>query len=198
MTNDNLITLVVIPDYPDKVLTAKARRAIPYISATSKAKGNRDIPRSFYNPDKYHFNDIGILISKKTGEPQLANPQTAGKPRYWVVNFQDIWNQKLAMQSRATVIDKLKDVLRPYIRLVQPIRVFPIEISITLYDTECPVDISNRGAIYTKVIEDLLVKEGIIPDDNVQYINCSGRTKFIPVEKDKKRMEIRITKSDNL
>lgn len=192
-----LIARVIVPDYPDKVLTAKARRPIYYILTTSKSKGRTDVPKSFLNIDKYYFNKEGILYSKKTQEPQLANPQLAGKPRYWVVNFQDVWNQSLAKQQRAMVIDKLKNVLRPYIKNLGPIKIFPIEISITLYDDHCPVDISNRGAIYTKVIEDLLVKEGIIPDDSVQYVNCSGRTKFIPVERSDRRMEIRITKSDN-
>ena len=193
----NLIALVTIPDYPDKVLTAKARRPVYYVTPASKVKGRTDVPPTFLKGDKYYFNKEGVLYSKRTGEPQLANPQLAGKPRYWVVNFQDIWNQNLAKQQRAMMVDKLKDILRPYIKTLQPITTFPIEVSLCLYDTECPVDISNRGAVYTKVVEDLLVKEGIIPDDSVRYVNCSGRTKFIPVAADKKKMEIRITKSDN-
>lgn len=195
--NDTIV--LVIPDYPDKILTAKARRPILYTSGLSKVKGRTNIPKTFLNTDKYFFNDKGVLICRKTNEPQLANPQLAGKPRYWVVNFQDIWNQSLAKQSRAMMIDKLKDALRPYIKSLRKIRSFPIELSITLYDAQCPVDISNRGAVYTKVVEDLLVKEGIIPDDSAPYINCSGRTKFIPLHEDgnsKKRMEIRITGSD--
>lgn len=190
-----LITSVVIPDYPDKILTANARRSIYYINGSSKVKGRTNIPPSFLDPNKYYFDKLGVLINKKTGQPQLANPQLAGKPRYWVVNFQDIWNQNLGKQQRAMRIDKLKDVLRPYIKKLTPITEFPIEVSIIIYDTHCPVDISNRGAIYTKVVEDLLVKEGIIPDDSIQYVNCSGRTKFISVAD--KKMEIRITKSDN-
>lgn len=192
----NLIALVTIPDYPDKVLTAKARRPVYYVLPTSKVKGRSDVPPTFLG-DKYYFDKAGVLYSKKTGEPQLANPQLAGKPRYWVVNFQDIWNQNLAKQQRAMMVDKLKDVLRPFIKAVPPISAFPIEVSVCLYDDQCPVDISNRGAVYTKVVEDLLVKEGIIPDDSVRYVNCSGRTKFIPVDRSDRKMEIRITKSDN-
>lgn len=179
-------------------MTAKARRPILYVSSTSSKRGRRDIPPSFLNPIKYTFDKDGVLTNNATGLPQLANPQTAGKPRYWVVNFQDIWNQTLTKQDRSMKIDKLKDVLRPYIKCIPVITAFPIEVSIMLFDTRCPVDISNRGSIYTKVIEDLMVKEGIIPDDSVDYINCSGRTKYVRVDDDsKKMMEIVITKSDN-
>ena len=182
-------------DYPNRILTAKARRPIYYVDSSSKIKGRTVIPPSYLNIDKYYFKE-GILHSKKTGCPQLANPTLAGQPRYWVVNFQDIWNQSLAKQQRAMMVDKLKDILRPYIKTLVPLTQFPIEISLIIFDEACPVDISNKGVIYTKVIEDLLVKEGIIPDDSVQYVNCSGRTKFILVEKSQKKMEIHITKSD--
>lgn len=193
-----LIIKLVIPDYPDKVMTAKARRPIYYVSDTSKVRGRKTIPKSYLNPEKYYFSNEGVLMSSKTNEPHLANPQTAGKPRYWVVNFQDIWNQNLAKQDRAMKVDKLKNFLRPYIKTITKIEQFPIEISTILYDKECPVDISNRGAIYTKVIEDLLVKEGIIPDDSIEYVNCSGRIKFIQEDDEKqKRMEIKIYNSDN-
>lgn len=188
---------VTIPDYPDKIMTAKARRPIYYISSSSNVKGRTNIPKSFLNKLKYDFDNRGVLINLKTGLPQLANPQTAGKPRYWVVNFQDIWNQNLTKQDRAMKIDKLKSFLRPYIQSISPITQFPVEIGIMMYDTQCPVDVSNRGAIYTKVIEDLLVKEGKLPDDSIDYVNA-GRVKFISISdvKDKK-MIIKISKSDN-
>lgn len=202
---DRIVTIVV-QNYPDKVLIAKARRPKYYLSLDSKLTGNRDIPKTFQNPEKYAFDARGILIKKATGEPQLANPQTAGKPRYWVVNFQDIWNGNMAKQDRAMKVDRLKNILRPYIEQVEPITTFPIGIEIVIFDTECPVDISNKGVIYTKIIEDLLVNTNkdkednkhIIPDDSVEYINDSGRTKFVKVTtEEEKRMEIRIFRSNN-
>lgn len=202
---DRIVTIVV-QNYPDKVLIAKARRPKYYLSLDSKLTGNREIPKTFQNPEKYAFDERGILIKRATGEPQLANPQTAGKPRYWVVNFQDIWNGNMAKQDRAMKVDRLKNILRPYIELLDPITTFPIGIEIVIFDTECPVDISNKGVIYTKVIEDLLVNTNkdkednkhIIPDDSVEYINDSGRTKFVKVNVEaEKKMEIRIFRSNN-
>lgn len=195
----DLIVNLVIPDYPDKVLIAKSRRPVYYVLSSSKVRGRVDIPKSYLtNTNKYSFNTEGVLINNTTGEPQLANPQTAGKPRYWVVNFQDIWNQKLSKQSRAVKIDKLKHVLRPYIKTVPKIVSFPLRLEIYIYDIECPVDVSNKGAIYTKVVEDLLVNENVIPDDSAEYINCSGKVKFVKIDDSKDRkMEIRIYRSDN-
>ena len=104
-------------------------------------------------------------------------------------------------------VDKLKDILRPYIEQLNPIpeSMFPIGIEIVIFDTEFPVDASNKGVIYTKVIEDLLVNTNkdkptnkkIIPDDSVKYINDSGRIKCVNVSSElEKRMEIRIFKSN--
>lgn len=197
------IARIVIPDYPDKVLIAKARRPKYYLSMESKLTGIREIPKSFQNPDKYEFNERGILIKKSTGEPQLANPQTAGKPRYWVVNFQDIWNGNMAKQDRAMKVDRLKSIIRPYIQELEPITTFPIGLELYIFNTSCPVDISNKGVIYTKIIEDLLVNtnkdkpdnKNIIPDDSVEYIVDSGRTVFKKVEtEEEKKMEIVIFK----
>ncbi len=206
-TERPLLLEIVIPNYPDKIIISKARRPIYYVKKTSGIKGKTDIPKSFLNEIKFHFDDKGVLINNKTGLPQLANAQTAGKPRFWTINFQDIWNQNVTKQSRNSKVEKLKEILRPFIQELPTINVYPLKLEIFIYDLECPVDISNKGVIYTKVIEDLLVNTNkdksnnrhIIIDDSINYINDSGRTKFIKIADDKdKRMEIRIFKSDNL
>lgn len=191
---------IVIPQYPDKVMIAKARRPVYYVSGDARVRGRTNIPSSLIANPNYLFDSDGVLIDKRTGEPRLANPRTAGTPRYWVVNFQDIWNQSITKQDRAMKVDKLKAIIRPYIKKMRvlPKTAYPIEINITLYDVAMPVDISNRGAIFTKVIEDLLVDEKKIPDDSVYYINCSGRTKFVSVDTlEEKKMVIKLLKSDN-
>lgn len=194
---NNLIQSVVIPNYADKVQTARAIRPIYYVSATSNVKGKKKIPQSFLNSPKYGFDSKGILIDLATGEPKLANPKKAGNPRYWVVNFQDVWNQNIVKVQRAVIVHKLEDLFRPHIQKFNKVTKFPVEICTIIYDSKCPVDISNRGGIYTKIIEDLLVREGIIPNDTIEYVNCSGRIKFIEVDEEDKRMEIRIYESDN-
>lgn len=188
--------IITIPDYPDKILVSKARRAKYYVSENSLRTGSTKIPKR-YTSTKYGFDADGILCNLVTGEYILANPRTAGKPRYWVVNFQEIWNNALTKQRRAGLTGKLKDILRPYIRSIRAIKTgYPLAIEIVLYDTQFPVDVSNKGVIYTKIIEDLLVSENKLPDDSIRYINSSGKTTCLFIDDvKKKRMEIIITKS---
>lgn len=203
----HLLKTIVIADYPDKIQVAKFRRAIPYVSVSSLTKGKKDIPTRFRNPKRYYFDDNGVLINRTTGRAQLANAKTAGKARYWVINFQDIWNQSITRQNRATKIEKLKALLRPHIESLVPINEYPLKLEIYFFDVECPLDIFNKGAVYIKVIEDLLVNTNkgkdsnkkIIEDDSIAYLNDSGRCKFIRIqENSERRMEIRIYKSDNI
>jgi hypothetical protein len=183
-------------------MVSKKRRAKYYTNENYRGiQGNRNVPRKYLNkPDEYIFNEEGILIYKHNNLSIIANPRVAGQPRYWVINFQDIYNQKVSEQFRATVVNKLKYELRLYINSITVITIedFPIEISICIFDIEMPIDISNKGVMYIKCIEDILVEEGIIPDDSIKYVNCSGRTKFIKVDKEEDiKMEVYISKSDN-
>lgn len=199
-----ILRQIVIPDYPDKVLISKARRPVYYVSKDAQVKGKTEIPKSFHDRKKYYFDDRGILTERSTGKPKLANPKSAGQPRYWVVNFQQIWNGSIAKHGRSSRVDKLKEALRPYIDKTKPYLIpiyeweYPVAIEIFIYDTEFPVDVSNRGVLYIKVIEDLLVTEGILKDDSAEYVNDSGRVKYIKIEDKKdKKMVINILSSDN-
>lgn len=194
-----ILRQIVIPDYPDKILISKARRPVYYVMEGSLVKGKTKIPPSFMDSTKYHFNQ-GVLMNTKTGKPQLANPKNAGQPRYWVVNFQQIWNGSIAKHGRNGRVEKLKEMLEPYMELngLLPINRFPVAIEIYIHDTEFPVDVSNRGVIYTKVIEDLLVTKGHLIDDSAEFVNDSGRVKYVRIEDKKdKKMVINILSSDN-
>lgn len=200
----HILRQIVIPDYPDKVLVSKARRPVYYVTRKALVKGKVEIPPSFLDEAKYYFDERGVLINKKTDNPQLANSKTVGTPRYWVVNFQQIWNGSMAKHGRSSRVDKLKEALRPYIDKSEPYLTpmheweYPVAIEIFIYDTEFPVDVSNRGVLYIKVIEDLLVAEGILKDDSAEYVNDSGRVKYIKIgDKKDKKMVINILSSDN-
>jgi len=202
-----ILRQIVIPDYPDRVLISKARRPVYYVSKDSQVKGKTDVPKSFRDRKKYYFDDRGVLTDAKTGQPKLANSKSVGTPRYWVVNFQQIWNGSIAKHGRSSRVDKLKEALDPYfdtrktpplIPPMAPNYQYPVAIEIFIYDTEFPVDVSNRGVLYTKVIEDLLVTKGILIDDSAQYVNDSGRVKYIKIgDKKDKKMIINILSSDN-
>jgi hypothetical protein len=200
-TKRRLLREIIIDDYPDKVLIAKNKRAIPYVSNESKVKGSKKIPKTYIDNPKFYFDSKGVLTKRSDDTPVLANPKSAGQPRFWVVNFQEIWNGAVSRQNRAMKADKLKRLLEPYLDELPPIQVkdYPVKIEVFLFNTEFPVDASNKGVIYHKIIEDILVKAGVLVDDSENFINDAGRTKLIRVsdEKDKK-MIVRIVQSDNL
>lgn len=200
-TKRRVLREVIIKDYPDKILLANEKRPVYYVSATSKVRGKKALPKTYKDPNKYRFNDRGILIKRSTGEPVLANPHTAGKPRYWVVNFQDVWNGAASRHGRAMKADKLKRVLEPHLDELPPLnhRDYPVRVEIFLFDTHFPVDASNKGVIYHKVIEDILVRAGVLVDDSENFVNDAGRTKLIRISDEKeKKMIVRIVQSDNL
>lgn len=189
-----LLQTIEIPDYPDKILISKARRPVYYVQKGKGLRGKEEIPKS-YKTEAYTFKD-GFLVKKATQDKVLANPRTAGTARYWVVNFQEIWNGRVSGAGRAAKIEKIKEALRPYISKVIPIAHYPVRIEIELCNTQFNIDASNKGVIYTKVIEDLLVSEGKLVDDSPAYVNDTGRIKLTIVQTEAERkMIVRIYKS---
>lgn len=188
-----LLRQIVIPDYPDRVMISKARRPVYYTKDNAQ-----NIPKSFKDTKKYVFDPQGRLIDKRTGEFKIKNSKTAGQPRYWRVNFQEIWNGAIAKHGRNSRVEKLKEVFRPYIESIEPLGDldYPIGMEILIYDTEFPIDVSNRGVIYTKVIEDLLVRCEKIVDDGAYWVTDSGRTRYVKVDAiAERKMVINIFKS---
>lgn len=186
---------IIIPGYPDKVLIAKSRAKVYFVNKPN-LRGKRKLPKKYKDRKKYAWSDEGKLLNLQTGDKVVANSKSAGTMRYWVVNLQDIWNGKMAAQSRAQKVNILKDILRPSIQAAPILEEYPLGLCIKLFNTQFNVDASNKGSVYTKVIEDLLVTEGKIVDDGPSYINDTGRIILTIVDKPEDiRMEIIIFKS---
>lgn len=181
-----LLLQMVVPDYPDSIQMSKSRRELYYTK-----KGKRRIPKRYSNREKYDFDAKGRIMDKKTGLPILANPRTAGTERRWIVNLQEIWNGRTTGPARAAKVNKLKDIFRPYIQSLRKIKTseYPVGMEIHLYNTEFKVDASNKGVIYTKILEDLLTEYKIIEDDGPEYINDTGR---IVLHKVQRKTEVRM------
>lgn len=198
MDENKLIYEIIIPDYPSKIKLAEARNPLYYY----KGENKKIIPK------KYQTSSYGWLPNKtktrlywcnlETKEPLLRNPQVAGTPRYFVINFQHLWNQGINHNMRSTISNKLKAILKPHLEKIPVITDFPIKLEIFLFDYEMPVDVSNKGVIYIKTIEDVLQKPlNIIPGDSSEYINDTGRCKWIKIDSGIPYMKIKIWKSDN-
>ena len=174
MNDREVIYEIVIPNYPSKIKLSEKQRPKYYM----KGKG-KEVPKKYRN-DRYTYKDK-FLVDVVTNEKVIANPRLAGTPKMWNVNFQAIWNQQIKYQARAMITNKLKDIFIPYIKKLKPITQFPIQFEIFIFDIDMVVDISNKGVIYTKIIEDLLTEYKIIPDDKAEFINDTGRCKYIKV-----------------
>lgn len=191
-TENTIVQELIVPNYPAKIKLSNKQRAKYY----HKNKGKK--PPKKYQNDRYSFNEAKVLIDLVTGEKVIANPRLAGTPKMWNVNFQAIWNQQIKFQQRAVITNKLKDIFTPYIKNLKPITEFPLKFEIFICDIDMVVDMSNKGVIYTKIIEDLLVEYKVIPDDKPEFINDTGRCKWVKVSTEEEiRMIIRISKSNN-
>jgi len=189
-----LVRQIVIDNYPDRIVVSNKRRPVYFVNKKG-LRGKTEIPKK-YKVNRYFFDKAGYLVDRDTNKKVIANTKSVGTEKYWVVNFQDIWSGAIAAQSRASKANKLKDKLRPHIRLIEPIvGQYPLRMEIELYNTEFRIDASNKGVIYTKIIEDLLVAEGKIPDDSPEYINDTGRIKLF-IREGTPKMIINIYTSD--
>lgn len=186
-----IIEKLVIPNYPDTIQMAKERRTLYYTKT-----GKKKIPKRYLNKEKYAFDNKGRIYTIADDTLVISNPRTAGKERLWVVNFQEIWNGRTHGAGRAAKVNKLKDIFRPYVKTMRKIYQYPVGMEIHLYNTEFKVDASNKGVIYTKIIEDLMTEESIIEDDSFEYINDTGRIILHKVETAEEiRMVVNIFKS---
>jgi hypothetical protein len=146
----------------------------------------------------YKVDDKNFILDEN-GEKIIANKRTVGKPRYWVVNFQDLYNGKVNKFGRNARMDLLKEAIWQAIKTKDSnqlikINEYPIKIELFIYTEEMPVDVDNKGAIYHKAFQDLLTSLKIITDDSSSYINDTGRTKWI--KSNLNQMKFRISKSD--
>ncbi len=149
-------------DYPSSIVITKAR-AVKYYNEKDK-KLPPSISLRYPDRDQY-----GWLLDSD-GNKVIKNKKSAGTPRKWVVNLQDLYSGKMGHFQRSNYVKKLKEVLNPFVSKIKPLRDYCIYVAIELHDTTCSVDIDNKGALYNKCILDLLTANGIIIDDSIDFV----------------------------
>lgn len=124
------------------------------------------------------------LVAKKS--------KKSGRPRYWTVNGQGLYNATLHYRLRGKVTKYFHKYLSKYIKeqilesnithvnfLVHPDSNVRLGISCDIYEikrAKMP-DIRNMW-LWGKWFEDALQDCGVIPDDNPDYVIESGRTRY--------------------
>lgn len=177
---------IEIPQYITKVMLSKKRRTEYY-----KKDGKHRIPSRFQPSPK--FDNRGFLINPKTGEREIRNKKTAGKPRYFVISGNSFVSGFGSEFTRAKIVEGIKDFYRPFLYDFPVITTFPIRIAWDFYTTigAANYDMSNFW-FYYKYFEDCLrdrrelpdgsFKPAIIPDDNIKYVTQPGAPLLCPVE----------------
>lgn len=200
--NENFITQITIPKFITKVQVSKKRRAKYY----NKYKGKgvkKKVPKK-YRGDDYKYNKNGYLVDEH-GARVIANPRTAGKPRYMILSGNRLLSGYGSPHVRAKLVRELKNFYRPFvqehIREHGQIKIFPIHVQWDLYTTvEEPFDwdVSNLF-FYYKYFEDCLFEQTdendkhavyykgeklrqMIPDDSIKYVTSSPGPTIIPVD----------------
>lgn len=167
---------IVINNFSEYVKISDKRQVKPYL------KGKRFIPKKYQTKD-YTWDSKGRLVSATTGEIIASNPIVAGTERWWRINGQDIYNQKIKHSARHGLMTKLHQMFSVYLKDIPKIENFPIKLELNFFildnnkvkTREKNIDNDNKW-LYNKVVQDTLTELGIIPDDNCYYINGNNIT----------------------
>lgn len=138
---------------------------------------------------KYHKANLGTTVivrgrksylTDSQGNLLLKNTKSVGKPKYWVLNGQELYSGNLHRRSRAALTYKYHEYLTPYIKeaFKEPIVLEEgeyVEIKVRIYEHLRPAmpDASNLW-LWVKWFEDSLQEAGILPDDSRKYVKSSG------------------------
>lgn len=201
---------VVIPKYLTHIQLSKARRAT-YYSKKDLAIGG--IPKK-YLKDGIEFNSKGRAINALSKEIIIKNSRSAGTPKLWKINGQDLWSGNLHHATRSKMNEQLHDFFAGFIEKQIQKEQKTLEINLKknerlhihyLFRDVIGQDIDNLAAIYVKTFQDTLSKSkdkkyrhikkvGLIPDDNPKYIK-SYMPEFEEInDHNKRELIITITK----
>lgn len=181
---NELIAEIEIPEYPTKIKMSEKTRPVYY--KLNKTRWNpRKLPKTYrakLEKGIWSKDDDGYLRDED-GEKILANPQKAGKPNYEYLSGNRFTSGFGHYMVRKKIVDGLKEYYKQFID-IEPIEQFPLICEWDFYSKvkgAANFDMSNFW-FYYKYFEDCLVDEGIIPDDNIQYVTKPGAPLFIPVD----------------
>lgn len=201
-----LLATIEIPQFITKVQTAKKARPKYYRKKKGKWKPKKLPPTYKEKLKKGIYSMKGNYLLDENGEKKLANPRTAGKPRYEILSGNKLLSGYGSPFTRAKLARGLKDFYRPFVQdyVIEngKINTFPLRVTWDLFTTvedEPNWDVFNlffyykyfEDSIHEKTDEeddDPIYYEGnklkqLIPDDNVKYITWPAAPKIIPVDK---------------
>lgn len=169
-------------DFIPKLQLSKSRRAV-YYTKQDLVKGK--LPKKYLlEPNKslvlkkeYKW-DHSFRLCTLDNEPIVKNNKSVGKPRYFIINGQDLYSGKFEREARGGLIYKLHDYFKQFI-VDCPIldSNFRHRLVLTWYiqeNTVCP-DYDNLW-IVEKVLLDVMVKDlKVLKDDKHTYMKGGSK-----------------------
>jgi len=160
------------------------------------------------------------MILKEITFLQFPTHVQLTKRKHFKISTQAIYNAKLHHHSRSTVILAMKEYIisnLPTNWFVDK-KLYPIKLLLTFYapinwgsvrmssgvvkwkpslDEYHPThDLDNFAWIWSKVIQDCLVKEHVLTEDTVEFVNCL-EYRYQPVDNfEERKIELKIIKNE--
>ena len=151
---------------------------------------------------KVRISAIKVIIPQFESKYCIAKKsRKSGKPRYWTINGQGLYNATLHYRQRGTMTKYFHKYLSKHIKsqickgeieqinkLVYKGSETKLSVSLDIYDIRRKImpDVGNMW-LWNKWFEDALQESGVIPDDNPDYVIESGRTRYNWVDDEKDR-----------
>ena len=145
---------------------------------------------------------ISVRITRYEHKYVVAKrSRKSGRPRYWTVNGQGLYNATLHFRLRGKITQYFHKYLTKYIKqqiskkdiqrinsLVYKGSDHKLSVSVNIYEIrrgKIP-DVGNMW-LWLKWFEDALQESGVIEDDNPDYVIESGRTRYHWVDNEGER-----------
>tara|TARA_R100001530_G_scaffold134565_1_gene109681 strand:- start:554 stop:1138 length:585 start_codon:yes stop_codon:yes gene_type:complete len=184
---------IVIPNYIDKVPISQRRRTKYYRKNESTIASLAKKYKDGITSGKYYWDNKGYLIDFSKNRV-VANPMSAGTPKYWTINGQRLYDGTLHYAVRAKVSRFMHIYLKDFIEEIPTIKLNDIEKIRVWIDMYRPIgtgnwDVDNQW-VWTKWFLDTLVEHEKIPGDHVKYVTSAGQITFI--ESDERKLVFNI------
>jgi len=178
---------IEIPEYITHVTLSKSRRPKYY-------KKGQKIPKKYA---KFKTYDLKGRLLGADGHPLVANAGVVNKPREQKINGQQLYSGNMNPMMRSKVVSLIKEFFQPFTANLDSVAV-PVRIEADLY---CPMaaknwDLDNQW-IYHKCFLDSLVKNGVLPDDNIMFVTQAPGFRYFPVDhKEDRKLVYRLIPED--
>jgi hypothetical protein len=173
---------VVIPNFENKVPVSKRRRAKYFNKKKVKVTDLPNKHQKYISTGKYLWDKKGYLVDDK-GNRVLANPLVAGKPKFWTINGQRIYDGSLNYHVRAFVARWVHSYLKPYIEELPTFKLKEGEYLRVWIDLYKPGENQNWDCDnlwpWTKWFMDTLVECGKVPDDSIEFVRSCGQISYV-------------------